>query len=88
MVGDHIRVAIFPDRIEIESPGRFPGIVDPDRPLDIARYARNPRIARVCNDLGITQEKGEGILRIFEERWTGNIYLTVPPFLAVHFYTY
>lgn len=67
MVGDHIRVAIFPDRIEIESPGRFPGIVDPDRPLDIARYARNPRIARVCNDLGITQEKGEGILRIFEE---------------------
>lgn len=67
MAGDHIRVSIFPDRIEIESPGRFPGIIDPDRPLDIARYARNPRIARVCNDLGITQEKGEGIVRIFEE---------------------
>lgn len=67
MAGDHIRVSIFPDRVEIESPGRFPGLVDPARPLDIARFARNPRIARVCHDLGITQEKGEGIRRIFEE---------------------
>ncbi len=67
MAGDHIRVHLYPDRVEIESPGRFPGIVDPERPLEIARYARNPRIARVCNDLGITQEKGEGILRIFDE---------------------
>lgn len=65
--GDHVRVEIFPDRIEIESPGRFPGIVDPARPLDIARYARNPRIARVCSDLSITQELGEGIRRMFEE---------------------
>lgn len=67
MVGDHIRVSLFPDRIQIESPGRFPGIVDLVRPTDISRYARNPRIARVCNDLGITQERGEGIRRIFEE---------------------
>jgi len=61
------RRAVFPDRVEIESPGRFPGIVDPARPLDIARYARNPRIARVCSDLSITQELGEGIRRMFEE---------------------
>lgn len=67
MVGDHIRVSVFPDRIEIESPGRFPGIVDVARPADIARYARNPRIARVCNDMGFTLERGEGIKRIFEE---------------------
>ena len=67
MAGDHIRVALFPDRVEIESPGRFPGIVDPEHPLDIARYARNPRIARVCNDLGYTQEEGEGIKRMFDE---------------------
>lgn len=65
--GDHIRVEIFPDRIEFSSPGRFPGLVDPYRPLDIRRYARNPRIARVCADLGITQELGEGIRRIFDE---------------------
>lgn len=67
MAGDHIRVSIYPSRIEIESPGRFPGLADPTRPLDIARYARNPRIARVCSDLGITLERGEGIRRIFEE---------------------
>ncbi len=65
--GDHIRVEIFPSRIEIESPGRFPGIVDPNRPLDIRRYARNPRIARACADLDIGRELGEGIHRIFDE---------------------
>lgn len=67
MAGDHIRVSIFPDRLEIESPGRFPGLADPTNPLGIARYARNPRIARVCSDLGITLERGEGIKRMFEE---------------------
>ncbi|MBA3783684.1 MAG: putative DNA binding domain-containing protein [Nocardioides sp.] len=65
--GDHIRVEIFPDRLEISSPGRFPGLADPDRPLGIVRYARNPRLARVCSDLGIAQELGEGISRIFKE---------------------
>jgi ATP-dependent DNA helicase RecG len=65
--GDHIRVEIYPDRIEIESPGRFPGLADPTRPLEISRFARNPRIARVCGDLRIGQELGEGIKRIFEE---------------------
>jgi len=67
MAGDHVRVEIFPNRIEISSPGRFPGLVDPTRPLDISRYARNPRLARVCSDLGIAQELGEGIRRIFDE---------------------
>lgn len=66
-MGDHIRVEIFPRRIEIVSPGRFPGIVDPTKPLHISRYARNPRIARVCADMGITRELGEGIKRIFAE---------------------
>jgi len=67
MAGDHVRVEIFPNRIEIASPGRFPGLADPTRPLDISRYARNPRLARVCSDLGIAQELGEGIRRIYAE---------------------
>jgi ATP-dependent DNA helicase RecG len=67
LAGDHIRIEIFDNRIEIESPGRFPGLVDVENPLKIARFARNPRIARVCADLRITQELGEGIRRIFEE---------------------
>lgn len=67
LAGDHIRVEIFSNRIEIESPGRFPGLADPSRPLEISRYARNPRIARVCTDLRISQELGEGIKRMFDE---------------------
>ena len=59
--GDHIKVEIFDDRIEIESPGRFPGLVDFHSPRDITRFARNPRIARVCADLRFGQELGEGI---------------------------
>jgi ATP-dependent DNA helicase RecG len=65
--GDHIRVEIFDDRIEISSPGRFPGLVDLSDPLRSTRFARNPRIARVCSDLHFGQELGEGIRRIFEE---------------------
>lgn len=67
VAGDHVRVEIFPDRVEIESPGRFPGVVDPSKPLDIRSYARNPRIARVCADLNIARQLGEGIGRIFDE---------------------
>ena len=67
MVGDHIRVEIFDDRIEISSPGRFPGLVDLSDPLQAMRFARNPRIARVCADLSLGQELGEGIRRMFEE---------------------
>ena len=65
--GDHIRVEIFDDRMEIESPGRFPGVVDVRDPLGISRFARNPRVARVCADLRFGQELGEGVRRIFEE---------------------
>lgn len=65
--GDHIRVEIFDDRIEIESPGRFPGIVDLGEPEAATRFARNPRIARVLADFDLVQELGEGIRRIFEE---------------------
>jgi ATP-dependent DNA helicase RecG len=67
LAGDHIRVEIFSDRIEIESPGRFPGLFSADDPLNAPRYARNPRIARVCADQQFGQELGEGIRRMFEE---------------------
>lgn len=67
VMGDHIRVEIFDDRVEIESPGRFPGIVDLSQPEDVTRFARNPRIARVLADLDFGQELGEGIRRMFEE---------------------
>ena len=90
VTGDHIRVEVFDDRIEIASPGRFPGIVDISDPLDITRFARNPRIARVCADLAFGQELGEGVRRMFEEmrlagladpeyhQTSGSVRLTLP----------
>lgn len=65
--GDHIHVDIFDDRIEIANPGPFPHLVDMSKLLETRRFARNPRIVRVCADLGLCQELGEGIRRIFDE---------------------
>ena len=73
LAGDHIRVEIFDDRIEISSPGRFPGLVSLDDPLSATRFARNPRIARVAADLQFGQELGEGIRRMFEEMRTAGL---------------
>lgn len=67
LAGDHIRVEIYDDRIEIESPGRFPGLARLDDPMKISRFARNPRIARACADLRIGQELGEGVRRIYQQ---------------------
>ncbi|HTE83144.1 MAG TPA: ATP-binding protein, partial [Dehalococcoidia bacterium] len=49
------------------NPGRFPGLVNANDPLSAPRYARNPRIARVCADQNFGQELGEGIRRMFDE---------------------
>lgn len=64
--GDHIRVELFDDRVEVESPGRLPGLVRVDN-IRSARFARNPRIARALSDLGYGRELGEGVNRMFEE---------------------
>ena len=62
--GDHIRVSIFDDRMEVASPGRFPGVSPPDDLTNVRRFARNPRIARVMSDLAYGQELGEGLRRM------------------------
>ena len=62
--GDHIRLIVFDDRIEIESPGRFPGLSSPRDLTKVRRYARNPRVARVMAELDYGQELGEGLRRM------------------------
>ncbi len=64
--GDHIRVQLFDDRMEVESPGRLPGSVRIDN-IRHTRFSRNPRISRVLADLKFVQELNEGVNRMFEE---------------------
>lgn len=64
--GDHTRIELFDDRLEVESPGRLPGLVRPES-IRSSRFARNPRIARAMSDLGFGRELGEGVDRMFEE---------------------
>lgn len=66
IAGDHIRVELFDDRVEVESPGRLPGLVRVEN-IRSTRFARNPRIARAFADLGYGRELGEGVNRMFEE---------------------
>lgn len=65
--GDYVHVELYPARVEITSPGVFPGLAKMDDLLNISRFARNPRIARVCTEIGFGQELGEGIKRIVEQ---------------------
>ena len=62
--GDHIRITIFDDRVEVASPGRFPGVASARDLTNVPRFARNPRIARVMADLSYGQELGEGLRRM------------------------
>lgn len=66
MEGNYIRVNMFDDRMEIESPGRLPNIVTIEN-IKETRYARNPRISRVLTDFGWVRELNEGVKRIYSD---------------------
>jgi len=64
--GDHIRVSLFDDRMEVASPGRLPGPVRVDN-IRQTRFSRNPKISRVLSDLRLVLELNEGRNRMFIE---------------------
>lgn len=64
--GDHIRVLMFEDRLEIHSPGKLPNIVTVDN-IKHERFSRNPRIARTLTEFGWVREMNEGVKRIYSE---------------------
>ena len=66
LAGGYIKVSMYDDRLEIESPGRLPNIVTVEN-IRETRYSRNPRIARVLNDFGWVRELNEGVKRIYED---------------------
>lgn len=64
--GAYIKVSMFDDRLEIQSPGRLPYLVTVDN-IRETRYSRNPSIARVLTSFGWVRELNEGVKRIYSE---------------------
>lgn len=66
LTGSYIKVSMYDDRLEIESPGKLPNIVTVDNIKD-TRYSRNPRISRVLTEFGWVRELNEGVKRIYSD---------------------
>jgi ATP-dependent DNA helicase RecG len=59
--GADIMLAIFSDRIEIQSPGRLPNTVTPEGMKAGVRYARNQTLVNVMRDYGYVDARGMGV---------------------------
>ena len=64
--GATIDVTVWDDRVEVRSPGPLPGHITLDNMRD-EHYSWNPRIMRVLKTLGLVEEYGEGIDRMYRE---------------------
>lgn len=64
--GEHIKVMLYDDRLEIISPGKLPGLITLDT-MKIERFSRNPQISRVLFELNLVKELNEGVKRIYRE---------------------
>ncbi len=61
-----IKISLYDDRLEIFSPGNFPGHVSTDNLGDGITHLRNPIIGRMAHKMGIIEKLGSGIRMIFE----------------------
>lgn len=66
MSGSFIKVSMYDDRLEIESPGKLPDVVTVNN-IQETRYSRNPVISRVLTEFGWVRELNEGVKRIYAE---------------------
>ncbi|HCT0505820.1 TPA: winged helix-turn-helix transcriptional regulator, partial [Staphylococcus pseudintermedius] len=64
--GDHIRIKMFDDRLEISSPGVLPASVTLEN-IKEERYSRNPKLAAALTQYKWVRESNEGVGRIFDE---------------------
>jgi predicted HTH transcriptional regulator len=63
--GAAIRVALFDDRLEVDNPGLLPfGLTVDDLPLGVSKL-RNGVIGRVLHELGLMEQWGSGVQRMF-----------------------
>lgn len=66
LAGSTVDVTIWDDRIEVHSPGPLPGHITVDNMRD-EHYSRNRRIMQVLKVLGLVEEYGEGVDRMYGE---------------------
>jgi len=66
ITGTDIQVKMFNDRLEVESPGKLPGMVRLNNMREI-HFSRNPLMARVLTEMKYMRELGEGIDRVILE---------------------
>ena len=64
--GATVNITVWDDRIEVRSPGPVPGHITIDNMRD-EHYSRNPRIMRVLKTVGLVEEYGDGIDRMYRE---------------------
>ena len=65
-LGDHIRIKMYDDRLEIYSPGALPASVNLKN-IKEERYSRNPKVAAALTQYKWVRESNEGVGRIFQE---------------------
>ena len=66
MTGAYIKVSMYDDRLEIESPGCLPDLVTVDN-IRNTRFSRNPKISRVLTEFGYVRELNEGVKKIYAD---------------------
>lgn len=93
--GNAIYIKHFDDRLEISNSGPLPAQVTIQN-IKNERFARNPRVARVLEDMGYVRQLNEGVSRIYESmeksmlsipeysEKNGNVYLVLRNKISGH----
>ncbi len=61
-----VKIAIYDNRVEIFSPGTFPGSINAGNLLQGMTYLRNPAICKVFREAGYVEKLGTGFVTIFQ----------------------
>lgn len=64
--GATVDLTVWDDRLEVRSPGPLPGHITPEN-MRHEHYSRNRLLMRVLKTMGLVEEYGEGVDRIFQE---------------------
>ncbi|MFV0188661.1 MULTISPECIES: RNA-binding domain-containing protein [Empedobacter] len=93
--GNSVYIKHFDNRLEISNSGPLPAQVNIDN-IKTERFARNPRLARVLEDMGYVRQLNEGVARIYESmeksmlsvpeysEKNGNVYLVLRNKVSLH----